>query len=160
VLRRVPDPGLLAHPARRPRILTVEHTALELFARRSHEAESVEMLLGAFRTRLTTPDRLLQAAGQRPRLRRRALLHAVCADFDQGVTSPLEHEYRVRVAQRHGLPLATRQAAARTFGRRAYRDLRYEPWGVLVELDGRRGHEAEAAVLRDQFRDNAAVLTG
>ncbi len=160
VLRRVPDPELLAHPARQPRILTVEHTALELFARSVHEADGAELLLTVFRTRLTTPDRLLRAAGQRARLRRRALLHAVCADFDQGVTSPLEHEYRVRVARRHGLPPAPHQAVARTFGRRAYRDLRYEPWGVLVELDGRRGHEAAAAVLRDQFRDNAAVLTG
>ena len=160
VLRRVPDPDRIAHPARLPRILTVEHAALELFARAERPDDGAEVLLRAFRLRLTTPDRIRTAADQRPRLRGRALLLGICAELEEGVTSPLEHEYRVRVARRHGLPQAVHQAPASTFGRRSYRDLRYPQWGVLVELDGRRGHESESAVLRDQFRDNAAVLSG
>ena len=39
------------------------------------------------------------------------------------------------------------------------RDIDYGEYGVVVELDGRRGH-AGVGALRDAARDNAALLAG
>jgi hypothetical protein len=158
---RVPSPAALAHPARIPPVLTIEHTVLSVVADAQTDPRAVEAILRACRLRLTTPDRLLAVAATRPRLRRRRLLVQVCAEVRDGVTSELEKRYRSRVALRHGLPLGRTQVSSDTgFRRRGYRDVLYEAQGVIVELDGRLGHEQESEVLRDQERDNHATLTG
>jgi hypothetical protein len=143
-----------------PPVLSVEHTVCDLVAMSPDEAAVVGLVLRACRLRLTTPDRILAAADSIPRLRHRRVLAGLCGEVADGVTSPLEREYRRRVARPHGLPLGRAQVGQRVDGRHAYRDLLYDRQGVIVELDGRLGHEQEAEVLRDQFRDNAATLTG
>ncbi|WP_375422971.1 hypothetical protein [uncultured Friedmanniella sp.] len=50
-------------------------------------------------------------------------------------------------------------AAAHLHGRRHRRDVRYSAYGVVVELDGRLGHEGLGR-FRDMARDNGAVLDG
>ena len=96
-----------------------------------------------------------------PRVRRRKLIESVCADVTAGSTSPLEIRYVAKVVRPHGLPRGAGQAPARTPEEgTAYRDILYEEFGVIVELDGRLGHEAESEVFRDHTRDNAATLTG
>jgi hypothetical protein len=158
---RVPDPAALAHPARTPPLLSVESTVLAAVASASSDTLAVDVILRSCRLRLTTPDRLLAAAAQRRRLRRRELVKSVCAEVRAGVTSPLERLYRNRVARAHGLPSGRAQAPSSSQGaRRAYRDVLYEPEGVIVELDGRLGHELESDALRDLTRDNHATLTG
>jgi hypothetical protein len=158
---RVPAPGALAHPARTPPVLTVEHTVLSAVADARTDAAAVEVVLRACRLRLTNPDRLVAAAATRPRLRRRALLNQVCTEVRDGVTSELEKRYRSHVALPHGLPRSRTQVAAGIGPRRqGYRDVLYADWGVIVELDGRLGHAQESEVLRDQERDNHATLTG
>jgi hypothetical protein len=160
-IRRVPHPEVRAHPARMPPVTTVEHTVLDLMADAGDDMAAVSVVLRACRMRITAPDRLLGAAATRPRLRRRALLGVLCEEVRAGVTSPLERLYWSRVCRPHGLPRGRAQAAAPGHGgRRVYRDIHLDRWGVLIELDGRLGHEKESAVLRDQFRDNAATLTG
>ena len=160
-VRRVPVPGALAHPARVPPVLSVEHTVLELMGSAATDADAVEPLLRACRLRITSPGRLLTASADLARLRRRQLLHEVCAEVGLGLTSTLERRYARDVERRHGLPAATRQRRVTTTGgRSAYRDVEYDEFGVIVELDGRLGHERESDVLRDQFRDNATVLGG
>ena len=157
---RVPQPAALAHPARIPPVLSIEHTVLSAVAGARTDAGAVDAIQRACRLRLTTPERLLAAAAMRPRLRRRSLLNQVCAEVHNGVTSELEKRYRNQVARPHGLPPARTQAPSGTEVRRAYRDVLYDPFGVIVELDGRLGHEQESEVLRDQGRDNYATLTG
>ena len=96
-----------------------------------------------------------------PRVRRRRLIESVCAEVRAGVTSQLETRYDAKVVRPHGLPRGTRQAPARSQDSGTiYRDIHYEEFGVIVELDGRLGHEAESEVFRDHARDNAATLTG
>lgn len=159
--RRVPDPAARAHPARRPPVTTVEHTVCDAAAWRGTDADAAEIVMRACRLRLTSPERILEVMAARPRQGRRNLLTAMCSEIQDGVTSPLERAYATRVTRAHGLPSGQRQMAARTTGgRRAYRDVAYPEHGVLVELDGRTGHEAESDVLRDQWRDNVATLTG
>ncbi len=158
--RRVADPTAWAHPARTPPVLSVEHAVLDLVAGAASDGPAVDAVMRACRLRLTTPARLLAAAEGPARLRRRRLLTSLCAQVAEGITSPLEARYAA-VARAHGLPRGWCQAPATTVGgRSAYRDVEYPEHGVVVELDGRLGHEDESSVLRDQFRDNAATLTG
>jgi hypothetical protein len=160
-VRRVPKPLDWAHPARRPQVLTVEHTVLELVRVARSDADAVDAILCACRMRMTSPPRILAAARSRARIRRRALVGEVCGEVLAGVSSPLERRYRRDVALAHGLPEAAAQQPATGWGgATVYRDLRYDPFGVIIELDGRLGHEREAEAFRDQFRDNAATLTG
>jgi very-short-patch-repair endonuclease len=158
--RRIPDPLSRAHPARLPPVLTVEHTTLDLVGTAASPGDAIELILRACRLRLTTPDRIRAAMSQRARQRRRDLLREVCADVRLGVTSPLERNYRTRVVLPHGLPAGRVQVRAQVAGGLVYRDVVYDPEGVIVELDGRLGHESESDVFRDQWRDNSTVLTG
>jgi hypothetical protein len=160
-VRRVQDPLARAHPSRRPPVLTIEHTVLDLAAIASSDSAAVEAVLRSCRLRLTTPERILRTMAGIPRVRRRKLIESVCADVTAGSTSPLEIRYVTKVVRPHGLPRGTGQAPAWTpESGTAYRDILHEEFGVIVELDGRLGHEAESEVFRDHARDNAATLTG
>ena len=66
-VRRVPQPSALAHPARQPPVLSVDNTVLELVRAAATDGDAVEVALRSIRLRLTTPDRLLEAADARPR---------------------------------------------------------------------------------------------
>ena len=67
----------------------------------------------------------------------------------------MELDYLRDVERAHGLPKGRRQ---RYRGGLRYRtDVGYDQWGVLVELDGRLGHEGEGRV-RDLRRDNDFAL--
>lgn len=160
-VRRVQDPLSRAHPSRRPPMLTLEHTVLDLVAIAPSDSDAVEVILRACRLRLTTPDRILRTLRTMLRMPRRGLIESVCADVRGGFTSPLEICFHRKVVVPHGLPRGRAQAPARAVeSGTAYRDILYEEFGVIVELDGRLGHEEESAVFRDQYRDNAATLTG
>ena len=160
-VRRVQDPLSRAHPSRQPPVLTVEHAVIDLAAVAPSDSEAIEVILRSCRLRLTTPDRILHAMHAMLRVRRRRLIESVCADVRGGLTSPLEIRYQRDVVLPHGLPRGWGQAPARSMDlATAYRDILYEAFGVIVELDGRLGHEGESEVFRDQDRDNAATLTG
>ena len=158
-VRRVWDPLSRAHPARRPPMLTVEHTVLDLAGLAATDADAIELVLRAHRLRLTTPERIEAVLEEVRRVRRRRLVHEACNDASLGLTSHLERRYRRDVERRHGLPVGALQVREWAGGT-VYRDVLYEAQGVIVELDGRLGHESERGVLRDQFRDNRAALTG
>jgi very-short-patch-repair endonuclease len=59
----------------------------------------------------------------------------------------------------HCLPRGKRQAAASHAGRREYRDVLYEGYGLIVELDGRAAHPGDTR-WNDIQRDNAALASG
>jgi len=160
-IRRVRDAAERTHAARCPPVVTVEHAVVDLAGAAASDAIAVDLVMRACRLRLTTPDRLRVVIDQQRRLRRRPLLTSLCAEVRVGVTSPLELRYATGVSRAHGLPAGRGQVRTPSFtGGPAYRDVVYDEQGVLVELDGRLGHEDESSVFRDQFRDNDAVLSG
>lgn len=65
----------------------------------------------------------------------------VLEDVATGVYSVLEHRYLTRVERPHGLPTARRQRVVRAGRGPAYRDVEYPTIGLVVELDGRLGHD-------------------
>jgi hypothetical protein len=76
-----------------------------------------------------------------------------------GSCSLLEHEFLALVARAHGLPGAQRQVRASVRGP-VFRDVVYEAFGLVVELDGRLFHDNARARDLDLDRDLDAALEG
>ena len=136
-----------------PRI-GVEDAVLDLCAN-GEAADAVGWLTTAVQRRLTTPERLRRAMDRRTRQRHRQVILDLLSDVAQGAQSPLEVQYACDVERAHGLPRGTRQAPSG--GRRYSRDVEYEDYGLVVELDGRLGHSGMGR-FRDMWRDNAAII--
>jgi hypothetical protein len=154
------------HPARLPPVTRVEETVLDLTQAACSIDQAFAWLTSACGRRLTTPDRLLAALYQRRQARWRAAIAAALRDVAAGCHSVLELRYLRQVERAHGLPAGTRQttrASRPSTGtarrRRRYDDVRYERWGLVVELDGRAAHPDEARH-RDRDRDNHTVVEG
>jgi very-short-patch-repair endonuclease len=145
-------------PAGWPSRTTVEDTVLDL-AERGNSDNAIAWLSTACQRRRTTTARLAEALDRRMRHRWRGLLADALSDVAGGVESVLEYRYVRRVERPHGLPEARRQRASIIGGRRRRTDNEYEQFGVVVELDGRLGHEGEGA-FRDRTRDNVMTVRG
>ena len=117
------------------------------------EAAAVALLADVCQQRRTTPRRLLATLEGLPSLSGRAFLHAVLHDVASGAYSLLEHRYLTRVERPHGLPRGRRQAGFRGERRRGFRDVHYAAQKLVVELDGRLGHEWAADQWADPERD-------
>ncbi|QDP95071.1 type IV toxin-antitoxin system AbiEi family antitoxin domain-containing protein [Microlunatus elymi] len=113
----------------------------------------------AVQRKLTTPKRLKRALSARSRFAGRRLVEKIISEVAGGAQSVLELAYLRNVERAHGLPRGRRQVGARLAGGRIYRDVRYEKYHLLVELDGETGHIGEDR-FRDFRRDNAALLEG
>jgi hypothetical protein len=136
-----------------------EHTVLDLAESADDDLAAIAALADACGSRRTTAARLAEALQSRPWVHRRAWLEGVLDDIRRGTCSVLEHGYLTLVERPHGLPEGRRQASARLGSRSMWRDVLYENWGFLVELDGRVGHTSTRDRDRDLDRDlDAAVL--
>lgn len=120
------------------------------------DGNTVSIVTDALRMRLTTPTRLRKALAARIRHPHRKLLTDLLADAE-GIESALELAYLRDVERAHDLPRAMRNKVRA--GQPYRRDVDYEDYGVLVELDGRRGHEGSGR-FRDMRRDNYHSLLG
>ena len=136
---------------------TVEDTVLDLCAV-GPPGDVVGWVTVAVQRKKTTAARLRRALAARGRHPRRALLEGLLGDVAVGAQSPLEITYLRDVERAHGLAaLVSRQLPSRR--RQAVRDVVYAEYGVVVELDGRLGHD-ELGRFRDMNRDNVATLDG
>jgi len=141
-----------------PTRTTVEDTVLDM-AERGDAENAIAWLTKACQRRRTNTARLAETLDKRTRHRWRGLLVDALTDVADGVESVLEYRYVRRVERPHGLPAARRQGVVISGGRRRRTDNGYEPFGVVVELDGRLGHEGEG-VFRDRTRDNSTTVSG
>jgi hypothetical protein len=90
----------------------------------------------------------------------RADLQGLIVAAAGGDHSVLEFRYHRDVERAHGLPESARQVPFTTpGGRRGRRDRVYEPFGLVIELDGRLAHQPENQG-KDKTRDNAAAADG
>ncbi len=155
MVRRCRDFGGRLLGSREPPIVRLE-VALLMAASRRPNGDA--MILDACRQRRTTPRRLLDELDRLRNLPRRKTIMQVLRDADAGVESWLELVYLERVERAHGLPVATRQVVGSVGGAKIRRDCLYEPYDVIIELDGRAGHADVTSHLRDMARDNAAAV--
>jgi hypothetical protein len=128
------------------------HVASERFLHRG-EADAVALLSDVCQRRMTTPPRLLASVDACSSLPGRGFLRAVLVDVAEGAFSLLEHRYLTRVERAHRLPRGSRQRSFATEGRTGFRDVMYDDQQVVVELDGRLGHEWAADQWSDLARD-------
>jgi hypothetical protein len=138
----------------------IEETVLDL----AHAAKTIDDVCGwvtrAIARELTDETRLHAAMEVRQRLRWRKDLNQLIEAAAAGDHSVLEFRYHRDVERAHGLPESARQVQfTGPDGRRGYRDRVYEPYGVVIEVDGRLAHQAEDK-WRDKTRDNAAAADG
>jgi very-short-patch-repair endonuclease len=66
----------------------------------------------------------------------------------------------VKVERAQGLPTGIRQQPGRSSRGKVYRDVSYDEFGLIVELDGRAFHDSTAARDRDLDRDLDAATEG
>jgi Transcriptional regulator, AbiEi antitoxin len=137
-----------------PPRLSVESAVLDLADART-AGEVVGIVTTAVQRRLTTVYRLRQELAQRARHRHRALLVDLLADVEAGAESPIELRYLRDVEQPHGLPRGSRQQSRS--GLPYQTDVDYDAYGLIVELDGRAGHEG-IGHFSDMDRDNRHIL--
>lgn len=140
-------------PGSPPR-LTPECTVLDLVGL-GPSGDVVGLVTKAVQRGLTTPDRLRTLLDSRSRQRHRRLLVGLLAEVAAGVESYLELSYVRDVERPHGLPKGDRQTSHPDLPYE--RDVKYKRFGLLVELDGRLGHEGEGR-FRDMDRDNRHAL--
>lgn len=105
--------------------------------------------------RRTTPDEVARALELRSRHQHRRVLMAALDVVREGAESLLEVGYVRRVELAHGLPRARMQVLDGS----SRRDFEYEEWGVVVEVDGRLGHEGEH-LAHDRRRDRRVASRG
>jgi hypothetical protein len=148
-----------AHPTQLPPRTRIEETIIDLTQAAATAEDACGWVARGLGRRLTTQARLTDALSQRQRMRFRAELTEILGPEWAGVHSALEYRYLKWVELPHGLPRGRRQAGAVSSGRRVYRDILYDGYGLVVELDGRAAHPGDTR-WRDIRRDNAATADG
>lgn len=108
---------------------------------------------------LTTAGELAGALTLRSRFRWRRQLGVALDAIAEGVQSGLEVLYVRDVEQAHGLPRGVRQESRQGPLGRYFVDTGYRAFRLVVELDGRLGHDGPG-IWRDEARDNANTMSG
>jgi very-short-patch-repair endonuclease len=153
------DAEVATHPSRLPPRLRIEETALDLADQCGDAWNAVGWISSALGRRLTTQDRLRETMSKRSRIRWRNDLAVLLSPDLAGVHSVLEFRYVRDVERRHGLPKGKRQVRVVQNATTAYRDVLYEEFALIVELDGRAAHPGDTR-WQDIWRDNAAAADG
>ena len=143
-------------PQEWPHRIAITHTVFDLADGRPLD-HAVSLAARALDLRLCTPDQLVAALASRKRQTDRRVLVEMLTDVADGSNSAAELRYLRDVERAHSLPRSRRQAPTGD-GRR--RDVEYEEFGLVVEIDGRLGHQAWAERQRDGRRDRGAAVKG
>ena len=150
--RRMADLEHRLHPLSAPPRIMLEHAAIDVAARKHDAAAAFQVLADACQTRETSAAEIAAVLRARPRVRGKQQLLALLDDLADGACSVLEREYLL-LERRHGLPHGVRQRRDQPGDRPFYRDVAYERFGLIVELDGRPFHDTAGARDRDYARD-------
>jgi hypothetical protein len=137
-----------------PPRLTAADTVLDLTTE-ADESTAVDVVIRATAQRLVSPAVLREALRDRAQHRHRSLVSELLGDVALGLESGLERRYLSDVERAHALPDGQRQRYRGGLQHRT--DVGYDEFALLVELDGRLGHDG-AGRFRDYRRDNAFAL--
>ena len=152
VIRRLEKEILLGGiPRTRPEIAAVRAAGWAVSDR-----QAALLLLLPVQQKLTTPNALLEAVGQCLGRRRRGFIKRVVADVALGVQSLGELDF-ARLCRARGLPEPSRQVVRQGPRGRIYLDVRWDDYGLVVEIDGVQ-HREGLAVSLDNLSRNAVAL--
>jgi very-short-patch-repair endonuclease len=141
------------HPVGTPPRLRVERAALEAAAAARGDEDAIALVSDVVQRGLSTADRLRDVLLRLPTLRRRAMLDDVLSMAGEGAHTLLEVRHE-QIRRGHGLPQPRRQ---QRHGR-AVVDVDYD--GLVVELDGRKGHLDVDGWWKDMLRDDLHEAEG
>ena len=105
---------------------------------------------------MTSPALLTEQLLRIQRDPRRQLMTVVITDLLHGVRSLGEHEF-AQLCRQRGLPEPSRQVLRKGKDGRYYLDVLWEPWGVVVEIDGIQ-HAWAGNVVADALRQNSVTI--
>lgn len=137
-----------------PPRLAVEDNALAMAHDAKREIDAIARLAEVASRKYVTAATLRAALDRYPSVRRRSLLAGLIDDLEEGTHSVLEHGFLTKVERAHDLPPGRRQAPRPGPDGNQFRDVDYEAYQLVVELDGALGHES----WRDQARDADRAL--
>lgn len=157
VVHRLANLDARTHWQRSPPRLRIEEAVIDVAAEARRDVDAVAVIADAVGSRRTTAARIRACLDERSRVSRREFLVAVLDDVADGTCSVLEHAYLTRVERAHGLPRARRQVRSSVRGP-VYRDVVYERFDQIVELDGRLDHSRVRDRDADLDRDLAAAV--
>lgn len=132
-----------------PPRLKVEDNALAMASEARSEIDAIARVAEAASRSYVTATTFQAALDRAHSLRRRSLVQGLVEDLGAGTHSVLEHGYLTKVERPHGLPEGRRQAPRIGASGNQFRDIEYEEYSLVVELDGALGHDS----WRDQARD-------
>ena len=141
---------------------TAEDTILDVGGRGTLD-DQLAVLARAFQKGVVTDWTVAACLDRRGTHRWRTVLVDLLGEVATGSESPLEVRFVRDVLRPHGLPVGTRQMVRfdRTDPTRPHlHDLGYPDQRVLVELDGRLGHEGYLGRLKDGVRDRRGLAAG
>jgi len=144
------------HPTEWPHRVTAEHTVFDLAQGRTFD-RALSLAAQAVNLRLASCDSLHAALESRWRQSHATELLEALTDVADGAESPAEVRYLRDVERAHGLPSGRRQVPISGGGRR---DVEYDEWDMVVEIDGRLGHDGWRARQREGRRDRKAAVGG
>ncbi|MEU4453162.1 hypothetical protein AB0F44_17640 [Nocardioides sp. NPDC023903] len=153
IVHRVVGMARQMFAGQRPPRLKLEDNALLQAREATSEIEVIGLLTDIIGRRGVTTEAVRTALKRHPRLPRRGFITGLLADVEAGTCSVLEHGYLAHVERAHGLPTGTRQSERSTPKGKEFRDVEYEAYGLVVELDGRLNPESWRAQGRDADRD-------
>ena len=154
VIRRVEGEALRAGlPRTTPAVAAIRaaHWAVS-------DRQAATIMAMTVQQRLATGAQLLQAQGAVRGRTRRAFIKRVALDIADGAQALGELQF-AEACRRRGIPAPTRQALRVLAGGRAYLDVYFEEYGLVVEIDG-AGHRWGVKEVEDNLRDNAVVIDG
>jgi len=141
-------------------VLAAPWTVLDLAgAPQATWRDAVAECARAVQRRRVTVSQLVIALDCRPRHRHRRVLEVALGAVGEGAESLPEVGYLIRVQRRHALPPGSPQRVDGSTSGVVRRDFWYRAYGVVVEVDGRLGHEGPG-MWRDRRRDRSAARDG
>lgn len=146
--------------SRLPPFVRPEYALLQAAADIASKADVVDLFGNVIQQRIASAHAIAKALELTARQRHRTLLRQLVSQVHDGNESVLEAEGTNHILRAHGLPIGRGQVEARANGNKVIRDRLLEPFRVIVEFDGRLGHEDSEGRFRDMSRDNAAQLDG
>lgn len=143
-----------------PRVRT-DHAVIDVMSERirADDVAGAYAVLAQACFSATIPARVERTLARRRRVAGRALIASMIADLATGACSVLERGYLHRVERAHGLPVGQRQRASTASGARTVKDVLYEEYSLVVELDGRAIHDRPESWDADARRDLAELAT-